>query len=1070
MHPTNAQTTENIKIAIEKLLDEIRIASTKALDPELTGTQQQTQYEQIQQQKLQFIQKLLSYVDKKELDRKLAVFYRDALLTITYEIDKAATRQDFGLYQPQSSPLPQEFVVSEQMVAVKSGKTVASANKGGWARLKSTGKLVYYKNTIPKVAELEIFAAELFRQVLGRTHTSYGKIVVTPETDKRGKKVGKITGMYTVAIPGLMSMRELTELAKNPKAQTIIDSKIAEFDKRISEIEKELSEQKSSTNVTQLLAELQAAEKNRLVYTQILNQKLITFEKQQLNIDQTPLSKIIAKALCSAFFHEDWDRHKDNFGISFGPDGLDVASLDYDRSLTGTNAGKTFHGQTWYGADNNKIFDETWEITPEKLRDFPAIGVCWYWPTQADPTKSLRSSFSEEAGQKMYSAEEAEQYQRLKDNPEFQQQSHKEWLKLIFIPQQLRQDAANRLTTETVLQKIPVIFEKKRQKLLKSLICLKSFRDHLNTNPKLLEEVRDELLKNLTPTECEIVEAAWKDTAKDITTQINLINSRVELLQKNPDYQELITAIEKAGISSVLLTEPFEKNIKLLDDNRQSLQKNGPEELLKIIERTGAFSVLLDESFQKKLSRAFDFKKGESSIAVRDKLQKEFNIHVTEEEATAIKQEVYRNRIKQALPNTFDAIQGNSKNISTTYTYKTTIEAIEELELAIAKYKTSYQQKDLNQIIQCLRNLGMSTGSIDNSALQKNIQYDLPVVPKPTESTAIPMPTEALVQTRPPKTSAEGLEQQEETRQKLEQLKAQELQKAKEKLEKEAQEYAAFENSLTTESSALQQLESNLDAAIDNNNAFVETALPKLETVKDIDAQTKPLLKKMGELHQESDTTVTKHLKTLHELQTKLNTQIEDPENLLGSKHKENLADLLEKVNTAVNSVTNTIQPKVKKLGETTGSLQEHSAKRQETLEANEYRRKTNKLIGQANDNMLALKNGISTYRKDRLDGFIGMIRINWAKFKYYIGYLNDTRKSRDVRLGEHEEKVSSQTNILDQLNIKGPVKTLQKEKERYETTKLRVKTATEQTDQVKKAVQQEAEEEYELGVKAPKL
>jgi len=75
------------------------------------------------------------------------------------------------------------------------------------------------------------------------------------------------------------------------------------------------------------------------------------------------------------------------------------------------------------------------------LKDFPNFD-CWYWPASSNKYRKLADSiFTPGKTPKMYSDEEPRRYSALKDDPEFQSQAQIEWLKLIFIPQEPRENS-----------------------------------------------------------------------------------------------------------------------------------------------------------------------------------------------------------------------------------------------------------------------------------------------------------------------------------------------------------------------------------------------------------------------------------------------------------------------------------------------------------------------------------------------------------------------------------------------------------------------------------------------------
>lgn len=645
-------------LAINTELDSIATDCIDTINNKnLTPQQQQKNYELIQKRKIEFIKLLYQYSASQLITDLEEANFTQVLIEITYELEKMETRQNFGI-TPQPKILPMNVITMKDL-KFEGSATVASVNQTASARLVN-GIRVFIKNTKPYIAQLEIVAADFFRQTLGRTRTSHGKIVIDND-----KKI--ITGMYVEAIPGFISMRQLTDLAKNPSVYQIIQKKIDDLDSEITDLQNAITPNDKA----------KLKEKRNLLgtYAQIRDLQLIDIENKRIAINKIP--QIISKALCSAFYYEDWDRHKDNFGISYDEDSkskeLGVASLDYDKSLTGT-----FH-------QDNKLFN--WNITPEILKDFPNFNS-WYWPTQSK-TKTflgkLAKIFTPEKIPKMYSTEEARQYASLKDNPEFQQQSHIEWLKLIFTPENLRQLTVQKFVSasQLPLQDIPAILEKKRQTLLNAAIQLNSFRERLNACPKILDAVKEELKTNLSSVEFKIVEKNWIATSQEIIDKTKRVDAYEEIA-KTLDYNQLLAAIKRTGIS-------FSPTLHISD-----------------------------KEFQEKLIKTLSLTNWKSSKSLRDKLNKEFGLNVSENDVYAIKQELYIKSIEKFAPEVFKAI--GEINTKTSFT----IASIEKLQKILAQYKTSPQkiESTIKTAITCLRNLGVSESVTSDTVLKEAINTD----------------------------------------------------------------------------------------------------------------------------------------------------------------------------------------------------------------------------------------------------------------------------------------------------------------------------------------------------------
>jgi len=668
------------KLAIRIELESIAAACADAItNKELTPQQQQANYDLIQKHKIEFVKSLAEYCDKGIITLPEEQALTQALIYTIYDLEKIATRQSFGItLQPEH--LPTDIITSKSLTSDDGAAIVASANQTATARL-NNGTKVFSKNTKPDVAQLEIVAADFFRQTLGKSRTSHGKIIIDKEA---------ITGMYIEAIPGFISMRELTDLAKDPNADKIIQQKIDDLNSDIETLKKDKS---TSTNQAKL-----KGKRNLLgAYTKVRELGLIDTKNKRVDISKIP--QIISKALCSAFYYEDWDRHKDNFGISYDEDSKDkelgVASLDYDKSLTGTFQ------------QDKKSFD--WNMTPERLRDFPLFNS-WYWPTQDNESRKtlaylagiFKSSFLKKIP-KMYSAEEAAQYASLKDNPGFQRQSHIEWLKLIFTPKDLRQLVVDKLASpdQQQLQSIPATLEIKRQALLNAAIQLNNFRERLSKEPKVLDEVKEELRTNLSPTEFAIVEKNWTATLKEITDKAARVTAYEEIAGKLGCHQ-LLEAIKRTGIS-FSPTPP-----------------------------------LSDIEFRTKLTEIIALASKESSKSLSDKLNKKFGLSISEADARKIKQEAYVNKIREFAPHLADTLTKGlagkikklhaSLSFSNLFTKERTLNSIKELGLTLkALAKTGGDnESNLKKAIECLRDLGVSKSDISDDDLKKAIKADYP--------------------------------------------------------------------------------------------------------------------------------------------------------------------------------------------------------------------------------------------------------------------------------------------------------------------------------------------------------
>ncbi|EKE01657.1 MAG: hypothetical protein ACD_21C00082G0007 [uncultured bacterium] len=615
---------------------------------------QQQQADKIQKQK----ESVLQLLEQSHVSAAVKNFFRQTLIGITYDFDKLATNQAFGITtQPQE--LPEDVVVLGDLI-LEGDAAVASANQTAKARLRHNGIRVFYKTTKPEIAQLEVVAAEFFRQTLGGSSTSHGGVVT------EGKE---IRGMYVEAIPGFISMRQLTDLAKHPDAYERIQAIIDELNIEIASLKLSAAQADSQ----------KLKEKTNLcnAYMQVRDLRLVDTKQKLVDVSKIP--GIVSKALCSAFYYEDWDRHKDNFGISYAEKrGLGVASLDYDKSLSGT-----FH-------QDNKCYD--WAITPRKLRDFPVFN-CWYWPTTSNKMRGFFASvFTPVKTPKMYSAEEAKQYSSLKDDPGFQQKSHVEWLKLIFIPLEVRQLAARKLACpncDSRLKEIPKTLEERRKSLLDAAVQLNSFREAVQNNPLLpiLKIVKEELKANLSKEEFSLVMRQWPETLKDIQAKIKTIEN-CELIAKKLGSNKLLEAIKRTGISFS--------------------------------------SVETEEDFKARLEDVLN--RGQSTKTIRNRLNKEFGLDVSEADARAIKQEAYLNMIYKFAPGLVvmlkeklqeKGIENLRIKSSPSLAREATLNRIREFEKLLKVNKN--HEIDLDRALGCFRKLGVGSSIFSDSDFKKLI-------------------------------------------------------------------------------------------------------------------------------------------------------------------------------------------------------------------------------------------------------------------------------------------------------------------------------------------------------------
>ena len=686
-------------VEIKTQLGAVEAACSKALIRSVLGEKerreaQQASIKKIEEAKGQFKKTL----DKLKAEGKItARVYlanlQQLLLITTYDFHKVASRQDFGIVD-QPKTLPRDCVTEDQLnLEVKKDVSsaskiqkawlknkrakgtgpediVASANVTQKARLKEIGKLVFCKRTKPKIAMLEIVAAEFFRQILGSGGTSHGKVIV------EGKD---IRGMYVEAIPGFISMRQLTDLAKKPGA---VNAEITKLQSEVDRLKRDFEAKKKSEETEELAkleAKLQENESLLGSYTQIRDLKLLNTETGSVNIKK--ISSIIAKALCSGFYFQDWDRHKDNWGVSFKDGKLSVASLDYDKSLSGI-------------FDTGKTFD--WSITPQRLKNFPDFD-CWYWPTSsATVRENLAKKFTPEKVPKMYSEEEAGQYSALKEDEHFQLRTQVEWLKLIFIPKELRQRAVDTLASSDCDQRLkdaPEILESRRKELLNAAVQLKGFRELIlnEKNVSTLRLVRVELLQNLSVEEARIVEKNWNGIEKDLKKKVNWIES-LEI----------------------------------------QLKASGPQQLLKAIEGTGiSFSPTVTEKKLRATLAKLDV--SQTSNEICKILNQELGLDITEDDARKIKEEKCIRMIVESTPGELAKLltekfnEGQIRILGQSFGVPAA-KGIQNFKSAFAAYKDAVTNNDskvgqkLEKAIKCLRDLGISASVIPDDKLRKSLE------------------------------------------------------------------------------------------------------------------------------------------------------------------------------------------------------------------------------------------------------------------------------------------------------------------------------------------------------------
>ena len=664
---------------LDNLLKSITTACLEGM-AKTKSQEQQASIDYIENKEQVFTKLLRDYKEKKVIDVEQVFFYLEQLLQATYDFHKRASKQDFGVVV-QPKKLPKTVVTIDQLVIEEGKTTVASANVTLKARQKDSRGLVFFKRTKPDVAQLEIVAAEFYRYVLGSSCTSHGKTVVEGSS---------IKGMYVEAIPGFISMRQLSDLAQDPDPYKKISERISELRKVIESLERSIEEIKEGPvgeepeKAKALQTQLQ--EKKNLLgsYTEIERLQLIDTERKSVNIEA--ISNIMSKALCSAFYFQDWDRHKDNFGISYKDGKLGVASLDYDKSLSGI-----------FGQDK-KCYD--WSINPQRLRDFPDF-KCWYWPTSSNTFRGVfAKKFTPEKVPKMYSEDEARRYSSLKKNEEFQKQTQIEWLKLIFIPQDLRERAVSTLASSVCdkrLGKTPAILEARRLELLNAALQLNSFRELLEEKD-IWTTLKEDLKKNLTKEEFEIVTKNW--TAIELKIRVGAAKIRAleeQVRVSKPRHALLLEAIKKSGIS-------FSLNVT----------KENLEETL----------------------RKIDASKSPGDICAI--LKKDLGLDISVEDASKIAQEKYIYMVAKEVPGLVDPLikklsEGTLKIHGNFFGNPAT--KIQNFEKALLAYRKNTDDETapakLQNAIVCLRKLGISASVISDKELKEKLSSK-PEIETPT--------------------------------------------------------------------------------------------------------------------------------------------------------------------------------------------------------------------------------------------------------------------------------------------------------------------------------------------------
>ncbi len=540
------------------------------------------------------------------------------------------------------------------------GSVVKSANETFMARLKGNSyKLVFGKNTKPQVAQLEVVAADFYRQMMGDC-SSHGKLIV---------ENGEIKGSYGEAIPGFISMAEVAAFARG---KDVLKKRIGKIEADIAKIEKELgitTDPAIKEERKAMLKENQAA----LGSCKAL-QELGLIDEEKGTIELKKVATLLPKALCTAFFFEDWDRHKNNFGFSFVNGKLDIASLDYDKSLSGSSHTKNYN----------------WDITPQRLRDFPVF-KCWFWPTgSSSPSAILHDA---ESDARVYTSDEKQRYASLKDDPGFKRQAMKEWLKLAFIPTELRERAVSSLAgngCDPTLKNVPKVLEEKRQKLIFSLVQLNSFREEFNDDKKrvaLLKEVKEELESNLSEAERTEFNMHWGLIERDLVGKIAGIK-RLEAFAKDAGCHKLLEAIERTGISF-----SASANESTLD---------------------GALKKIENVSSSKEIART---------------LNAELGLDISEADAQQIKREMYLQRVCKELPPDLSAVvaskgaTGEIKIKKISFPPKDiTLRELGNFEAAVKRCRGKTGD-DLNasfdKVVKSLRSLGVNETVLSDDKLKK---------------------------------------------------------------------------------------------------------------------------------------------------------------------------------------------------------------------------------------------------------------------------------------------------------------------------------------------------------------
>jgi hypothetical protein len=573
-----------------------------------------------------------------------------------------------------------KFASPDQLEVMKQAKTVKSANVTCKAILKGIGKLVFRKNTKPAVARLETVVAEFFRHTLGKNRTAHGKVIVDN---------GKIVGSYVEAIPGFLSMKDLMGLAKQPGKLT---EEIEKLEKEVADVRTKIA---GGNKDIYLAASLLKKESDLGTYQSIQSLKLIDEKLGEVNLSK--ISGLLSQALCTAFFYEDWDRHKDNFGLSFANGKLGIASLDYDKSLNGSFP--------------TSLQNYNWDVTPQRLRDFPVF-KCWFWPTGSKSISAFIKSPEKEP--KMYTSGEVKQYSDFKDNPEFKRQAMVEWLKLAFIPKEIRQDAVTKLAgsdCDPKLRAVPDRLESKRKTMIDSLVQLNNFRKEFNRgenqNKKgILTDAKKELIISLDVKEFQTVNKHWDDIQDEIEAKVEAVN-KLEATARKLGHSQLLAAIDKTGISfSSTLSE---ERLKSTLDKIATI--GAPREIAKV-------------------------------------LNKECGLDISEADARKIKQENYLNRICEKMPMSLakklreEFVKGNIEIKKRSFPKDETLEAIARFEKMVkaCQYKKGEELTvKFDDVMKSLRSLGVEKKVVSDDVLRASWQgtISLPPIPKTKESTVM---------------------------------------------------------------------------------------------------------------------------------------------------------------------------------------------------------------------------------------------------------------------------------------------------------------------------------------------